>query len=565
MLKIPYGIANFKTLRTENYLYVDKTPFIRLLEEEVPYQFLIRPRRFGKSLWVSLLEHYYDLNNQERLPELFDGLAISHQFTPKAAGFLVLRLSFAGVNTTEGKKALMESFDDLVSQGADDFFIRYQNIFQEKITVKKRAEAAIREIIYKTSQAGQQLYILIDEYDNFANDLIGQGNKDLYYELLTSEGYVRTFYKTIKDGTQSAVARIFMTGVSPIMLDDLTSSGFNITFNLTSDPRFNAMMGFTERELENILRQLQLPEEIKLTKLREDLRAFYNGYLFEKDAPERLYNSDMVLYFINHLQSTGKYPEEILDNNVKTDYRKLRELAFGFRDEVDLEKVIYDEEISGGLVERFSLKEMYTEKDNFISLLYYMGMLTIKRSILKGIVFGIPNYVSQKIYWEYFLSNIKAQLPLEDRELRQGVAEMALRGDLASFLAATSRVLEGLSNRDLRKFDEKYIKVLLFTLLQISGVYITISEAETVKGYLDLSLIADRRYATEIAYEWVWELKYLKEKERCQLPAVRQAGCRQLTGYLAQERVRNRFSRQLRAVFLTFVGKKEILVDWVEL
>ncbi len=409
-MKIPYGISNFAHLRKDNYLYVDKTRFVEILENEnSPYQFLIRPRRFGKSLFISLLENYYDIKNKEGFDDLFKGLYIGDNPTPLKNSYLILRFSFAAIITGESRERLIDSFDFEVSRTVQYSLKKYESILgkQQLPGGITGAEQVIKFFITKAHEAEQKVFVLIDEYDNFANDLIGTGNTALYYDLMRSEGYVRAFYKALKDGTLSSVYRIFVTGVSPIMLDDLTS-GFNITDNFTNNETMNEIMGFNEDEVKGIVKgvidECASEQNYSVENVLVDLKHYYNGYLFSERCKTQLYNSDMVLYFINFLSGHKRYPDSMIDDNVKVDYRKIRQLAFNFKDGDLIEKILKEGEVTSVLITRFSLEEMFNKRENFISILYYLGMLTIKERRINKLRLCIPNYVIKTIYWEYYVA-----------------------------------------------------------------------------------------------------------------------------------------------------------------
>ena len=564
-IKIPYGISNFGILQEEHYLYIDKTKYIEILESYPPYQFFIRPRRFGKSLFISMLEHYYDINKANDFDKLFGGTYIHEHVTEKHNGYLVLRLSFASIITNEGMGRLIESFDDCVISASKTFVDEYDHLLKmdagRKASLEKGAEIALRNIIQQAKTANQKMMLLIDEYDNFTNDLIGQSNQELYLQLLSSEGYVRNFYKAIKDGTMSSVVRVFITGVSPLMLDDLTS-GFNITHNLTLKRQLNEMLGLTQSELEDVVKKLALPQGIDLVQLYEDMRYHYNGYLFSDEAVQRLYNPDMVLYFLENLQSEGKYPRNMLDDNVKTDYRKLRTLAMNFSGKADMERIMQDEKAVVQLVERFHLEDMYERKDNFISLLYYIGMLTVKEGILNKTVLGIPNYVIRKIYWEYFIENLTSESSLDRDAVSTSITAMRESGESHLFIGELKKIMEALSNRDLMSFSEKSVKLLICALISMDGIYVIRSEMETNNGYIDMMLTKDVRYARYTKYEWLIELKYLKESDRSKLEEVNQAGLEQLARYSESELIIRSFSGgHLKKILLIVVGKTDIYIE----
>ncbi len=563
MVKIPYGISNFAMMREDKYLYVDKTRYIEVLENYPPYQFFIRPRRFGKSLFISMLEHYYDINKANDFDKLFGGTYIHQHITEKRNSYLVLRLSFSSIVTSEGIERLMKSFDDNVLIPVRSFVSRYSSLLGNVVFPVdiRNAESAIKFIIQHAHENGQQLLLLIDEYDNFANDLIGRNRQELYLQLLSSEGYVRNFYKAIKDGTMSSVARVFITGVSPLMLDDLTS-GFNITHNLTLKKQLNEMLGLTQGELQDVIDQLALPPGIDIARVYEDMQYHYNGYLFSDEATQRLYNPDMVLYFLENLQREGKYPRHMLDDNVKTDYRKLRTLAMNFSGKADMDKILQDETTVVQLVERFHLEDMYDKPENFVSMLYYIGMLTIKEGILNKTVLGVPNYVIRKIYWEYFTEQLTSVTPIHKEAMSSSITEMRERGNISLFTDELKKNMEVLSNRDLMSFSEKAVKLLICALISADDIYVIRSEMEVNTGYIDIMLTRDVRYAEYTKYEWLIELKYLKESERSKLEEVKQAGLAQLARYSESELITRGFSGEsLKKILLVVVGKTDIYME----
>ena len=566
MKKIPYGISNFEQLRRENYLYIDKTRYIELLEQDAPYQFFIRPRRFGKSLFLSMLDNYYDVMKKDRFEGLFGDLYIGENPTQYKNSYLVFRLSFAGLITSQGEERFIDSFDKTLIDEAGNFLKRYADrlggeVLPESIT---GAETVIKYIVGVASRHNQRIFVLIDEYDNFANDLIGIGHKELYYELLSAEGYVRSFYKALKEGTVKSIARVFMTGVSPIMLDDLTS-GFNITKNITMESSYNEMLGITKEELKGILAYYQVNTYLDIQSVIKDMEEYYNGYLFSGCHDIRVYNTNMALYFIDALNRYRRYPQSILDANIKTDYRKIENLAFHFKDEETITNLLTEGQIQSPLVDRFNLEYMYEKKENFISVLYYMGMLTIDKTMPNGYIFGIPNYVIRTIYWEYFLDRMKLKQRIDMRVdvLTQAVDNMAVNGEADKFRQYVTAFITTLSNRDLIRFDEKYIKMILMTLFYENGYYIPYSKYEVEGGYIDILLKKNKAFADYIKYEWMIELKYLKESERDRLEQVKQQGREQLQKYGRSEKMMKEFDRYYRKLLIVLVGKNDIYLECI--
>ncbi len=516
--RIPYGIGDFETIRKENYYYIDKTRIIKELEKH-RYPFFIRPRRFGKSLLISILENYYDIEKKDAFDELFKGLWIHQNPTEERNSYLVLRLDFSGIETSQGKQALYDSFTDNVKEYLLPFLKKYKTQIKvekaEEIQKENNPTQLIKSFISILKQSNQQAYLLIDEYDNFANDLIGANEDGLYYDILSKTGFVRTFYEAIKSGAQEgAISRIFMTGVSPIMLDDLTS-GFNIASNITLDKEFNDSLGFTQRETEAIMDYYNIADEKLKEKALEDMKNYYNGYLFNEDATVRLYNPDMVLHFMRYFQN-GEYPKKLIDMNVKTDYSKIQRLINEDRlqEESKIEQILEKEEIITKLIDMFPL-EAITNKEELTSLMFYMGMLTIDEPILANVKLRVPNLVIKEIYWQYIYRKVNRVLgdTVDIYSITKVTQVLAETGNPKVFIEyAYDKVMQYISNRDLIKMEEKHIKMIFLSFLSMNDIYIPYSELEMNKGYSDIVLVPDTRY--NIKNSQIWELKYIKENEK---------------------------------------------------
>lgn len=559
MKKIPYGISNFKIMRKENYLYVDKTKYIQILEDYAPYQFFIRPRRFGKSLFVSMLESYYDINAEKDFKELFGDLYIGKNPTPRRNQYLIFKISFAGIDTSSGEEKLKQSFNFKVMSAAQEFLDKYGGLIHETTLPEevKSAETAIEYLRRTAKKAEKQVMVLIDEYDNFANELITGGERQTYENLMHGEGLVKAFYKAIKDATMDNFARLFMTGVSPIMIDDLTS-GFNITENLTLKPTLNAMLGFTQHETEEILKLYDIYSQETI----EDMKKYYNGYRFSPVAEEYVYNSDMCLYFIKDMAEYKRYPMSMIDNNVKTDYSRVNQLALNFKDSETLETIMTQGQISTVLVERFNLSTMYSKKENFASLLFYLGMLTIKEPFEDMVKLCIPNYVIRTIYWNQFYDILQKELDIQSNTLKTCIRQMRTNGDITSFIEFFKGLVSNLSNRDLIGMNEKGIKMILTTLFGVDGTYMVLSEQENTEGYTDIFLQKKVQYEAYTKYQWILELKYLKESERQRLEEVRERGLSQLKSYAESIKVKQGIKpEELKQALIIVVGKKDVYCD----
>ncbi|MEL5864854.1 ATP-binding protein [Clostridium cochlearium] len=562
MKRIPYGISNFEVLRKENYLYVDKTSYIEILDRYAPYNFFIRPRRFGKSLFISMLENYYDINKKDKFEELFGDLYIGKNPTENRNRFLVWKISFAGVDAGHGEEELRKSFNFKVASSAREFLYKYGDILGEnKLSMEDMsAEMVVAHISMLSKINNKQVFVLIDEYDNFANELITGGKQSTYEGILHGEGFVKVFYKAIKDATMDNFNRIFMTGVSPIMLDDLTS-GFNITRNYTLDRDLNAMMGFTREELSWIMDEVNIKDTELRKKICTDMTTYYDGYKFNKKA-DSVFNPDMSMYFLDNYLAYNEYPEEMIDNNVKTDYGKVNQLAYNFNDTEALEEIMTKGETSTMLVDRFNIHTMYSVKENFKSLLFYLGMLTIKGQGISGTILRVPNYVIKTIYWEQYFQRMNLEYNLQIKDVRDAITEMRAYGNIEPLVEIIGEILEGLSNRDLMQMEEKHIKMMFLTLLGIDSTYFIQSEAENNKGYVDIMLKRKIQFKDITKFQWIIELKYIKESERDTLEKVKEEGIKQLQGYAESKMVQEELGQDdLRKVLILVVGKKHIYTE----
>jgi len=562
--RIPYGIGDFELIRSKNMYYVDKTRMIKDLELH-QYLFFIRPRRFGKSLLISTLENYYDILRKDRYDDLFKGLWIHEHPTEERNSYLILRLDFSGIETSYGKEKLYESFTDKVKKQLITFLYRYEEYFKTSIVneVKKESDPTqlMTSFVSIIKQNQKKAYLLIDEYDNFANDLIGAHQDDVYYEVLSRTGFVRTFYELIKEGAQTgALSRIFMTGVSPIMLDDMTS-GFNISKNITLEKTFNESLGFTQSEAETMMDYYNILSEKEKNKALDDMKTYYDGYLFSEECTERLYNPDMVLHFMNSF-TEGRYPKTMTDMNVKTDYGKIQRLIREDRNTTEsskIETILEKDEIVTKLVEMFPL-EIITNRESFISLMFYMGMLTIKEPFMAIVKLKVPNLVIREIFWEYMYHKVNRVLgdTIDIASIANVTQTLAETGNPEEFVEyAYDKVMKYVSNRDLIHFEEKHIKILLLSFLSMNQVYIPYSEPEMNKGYADIVLVPDSRYGVKNSQ--IWELKYIKEKENPE-SKIKEAK-EQIQRYEADEKFLrlSEGTQVFRYILLAYKDRMEIL------
>ncbi|MCK4260401.1 MAG: AAA family ATPase [Halanaerobiales bacterium] len=556
-MKLPNNISDFKLLRRENYLYVDKTKYIEKLENLGRYLFFIRPRRFGKSLFLSTLANYYDLDQVDDFENLFGDLYIGKNSTTFKNSNFILALDFSGLDTSNPEE-LKNSFNDRVLGSLITFFNYYQNYFPKKEEIieelKNTSMTRRMDILFnEVAITNYKIYVIIDEYDHFANDLVAVGDGEYYRNVIRASGFVRDFYEIIKIGTKRVIDRIFISGIAPLMLDDMTS-GFNITSNITMIPQTNELLGFTEEEIDSILQSIPWIDNIK--ELMPELKAYYNGYIFNINAKKRIYNPNMIFYFLQQCEYLGTYPEVLVDENIKTDYARLNRLTMNENNCETLDEIIKNNGIVSNIVSKFSFDQMYNQQ-YFVSLLFYLGLLTIEKKIRTRLYLKIPNQVIKIIFWEYFERKLqeKFHLKLDLEELHQSIETIAFDGEIKPYIDYISQnVLQVLSNRDLIQFDEKYLKVILLTYLGLSNIYKISSEKEVDKGYIDIFLEKDIRFP-DVKYEWIWELKYLKKSETNQLERVKKEGLTQLDQYAKSRHFKDK--ENLKKALIIFIGKDE--------
>jgi len=562
---IPYGISDFKRLREEGAYYVDRTEYIAQLEGIAKYILFLRPRRFGKSLWVSTLHHYYGLEYKEDFQRLFGDLYIGQHPTSNANSYLVLRLNFSGIKYASYEK-IEEVFVGLLKASIYKFFDTYTPTYFDSFDsnfIKKQVDASsllhhfLR--VVRSKHPHLKIYVLIDEYDHFASALLTK-NKATFLQVVGIGGFVQAFYESLKTGTESVIERIFITGVSPLMIDSLVS-GFNIIRDCTHELQFHDMMGFREEEVANLLRQSGLSGQV-LEDLLARMRVWYDGYRFHKKALYGLYNPIMVFHFVLDYLETSAIPEVLLDTNIASDYGKIQAVArLGGAECIEvLEKLIRKEECLAKLTLKFSLERGFTP-DDFVSLLYYMGLLTIKGSQFLDLNFGMPNYVIEVLYYAYFLQLIRERTNLSIRtgEMNKAIAHIALKNDFSPFIELAEKIMQNLSNRDSLNFGEKHLQTTLFALLYPSDAYNVITEYEVGRQYIDVFL--QKRDESLDINQFLLELKYLPKSQASQLEKVRTEGLEQVCTYASHERFKSVV--RLHAYLIVFVGAKAEVVEEV--
>ena len=538
MKKLPYGISNYEELIKENYYYVDKTMYIEKLENLPEKRILfLRPRKFGKTLFTSTLENYYDLKKENEFEELFGNTYIGRNPTKLKNTYHILKFNFSGIDTSN-EETTMKGFKEKVTISINSFVQKYHLDFY--VNWDMTAEGLLSSLIeaFKIQKAEEKIYVIIDEYDHFANELLGF-HTNQFKELVSKNGKVRKWYEILKEGTESVIDRIFITGVAPITLDSLTS-GFNIGSDKTQSASFNEMMGFTNKELDTILEELGINEQEKKS-LIPIMKENYDGYKFSIEATEKLYNSNMCLYFLNRYLERREIPNQLIDMNIASDYSKLGkmlDLCQGEEREKIIEKTVAGEGIVSEITEKFNPAMEFTEKD-LISMLFYLGYLTIAGEEFEMPELKIPNRVMKEIYSEYFMNilNKNADLQIAESEYTEILKEIALEGKIDKLVSLAQKYLENLSNRDYVKFDEKYIKLIFYCIAMNLKIFRLKSEMEVQRKYPDILLIPKNQTK---GYKGIMiEFKYLKKEQAEKLQEKQEEARKQIEEYAEFEEIKD--------------------------
>ena len=518
--RVPYGVSNFVDIIERNQYYVDKTMYLPLLEKEADALFFIRPRRFGKSLLISMMRAYYDISMTERFQELFGNLWIGSHPTPQQGKYQVLYLDFSKIGG--GIKLLEDRFNDYCGQCVD-FFVDtlYKDYYTPEAIAKIKginyASGKLNALAMEAQKNGYQLFLIVDEYDNFTNVVLNEHGEDVYWALTHASGFYREIFKVFK----GMFARIFMTGVSPVTLDDLTS-GFNIGWHISTKAPFNQMLGFSTEDVRDLFTYYKnsgdLPADTDVEAIIEDMKPWYDNYCFSEEAlrtQSKVFNCDMVLYYLRNYMETGEAPRQMIDPNTKTDYNKMKKLLQLDKLDGDRKGVIMTiaekGEIVGNIEESFPA-EALTNPEIFISLLFYYGMLTIKDTFGDQLILGIPNNNVRKQYYNYLLEQYQEEKYINTSNLKTMFTYMAFEGVwkecleyMAKAYAEVSSVRDGIeAERNLQGFFMAYFS--------LNNYYYTAPELELNHGYCDFFLLPNlTHYPTKHSY--IIELKVLSKKE----------------------------------------------------
>ena len=576
--EIPYGVSDFDIVRRDNMYYVDKTMYLPQLESQARYLFFIRPRRFGKSVFISMLHAYYDISRADKFQEMFGDLWIGQHPTPLQGKFLVLYLDFSQVGGTIAQ--LEENFNRYCKVRLDTFVDTYRQYYSEDFVKKVlSADDATYKLLLinnESKKLGLSTYLIIDEYDNFTNTVLNEQGESVYWAITHAEGFYRDIFKKFK-GT---FERIFITGVSPVTLDDVTS-GFNIGWHITTKAEFNQMLGFSTEEVRNIFTYYRdhgfIRPDTDVEAIIEDMKPWYDNYCFAEDAlhtQSKVFNCDMVLYYLRNYMNTGEAPKQMIDPNTKTDYNKMRKLIQLDKLDGDRKGVIKTiaetGEITTHLEETFPANKI-TEPEIFPSLLFYYGMLTIKGTRGDKLILGIPNNNVRKQYYGYLKEMFEEKASLSVNRLTDYYYDMAYDGKwrdgltfLAESYANVSSVRDGIeAERNLQGFFMAY--------LNLNSYYYTAPELELNHGYCDFFLLPDlTHYPTKHSY--ILELKLIPKKERGMTKKAHEAlinqqweeAKKQIISYAGAPRVEIlRQGTQLHKIIMQFDGWKLYRMDEV--
>ena len=547
---------------------MDRTTYIEKLEDLAGrFLFYLRPRKFGKSLFISMLHHYYGEEWKGEFHDLFGKYYIGQHPTPLANSYLVLKFDFSGIQTDK-RDGVERYFTAKVNNGIKDFFTAYAYPEGDYgLADETDSAGALLDNFFslvKKRSPGKKIYILIDEYDHFANELIAF-HLDTFKESVSRNGFVRKFFEVIKEATgEGLVDRMFVTGVSPVTLDSLTS-GFNIGEKISLELNLHEMLGFTEREAVELL-AVAGAAEAEMPAMLEDLRNWYNGYLFHPDATNRLYNPNMLIYFANLYQRHGKYPEKLLDENIASDYSKIRRMLESGGQTTALniqEEVLEKGWVRASLTIQFTFDRLWV-KDDFTSLLFYLGMLTVQGRAGAFWTFAIPNFVIKTLFYDYFLEVLRQRVELKETlytEMNDATYTLSMDNDPVPLIRIVEKILTRLSGRDVQKFEESHLQTIFAALLTSSQAYLVRSQPEVERHFVDL--LCTIQPGVPVNWNFAFELKYLKKKEASQLKAKTAEAVRQLEDYLQTDDLRN--IPHLAAYAIVFVGAEAKVVKRVGL
>ena len=517
--RLPYGINDFEAIIEQNQYYVDKTMYLPLLENQPSNIFFIRPRRFGKSIFLSMLHAYYDCSKKEKFQALFGDLWVGKHPTPLQGKYQILHLDFSYVGGSIEK--LEENFNMYLRVKLDGFMRVYQEFyladFKEKFFKSDSAVEKLALLQDETATKGIPLYLIIDEYDNFTNTVLNEQGEKVYWAITHADGFYRDVFKKFK----GMFERIFITGVSPVALDDVTS-GFNIGWHISTKPEFNQMLGFSQEEVRKMFAYYKevggIPATSDIEAMIDEMKPWYDNYCFSKNALEtqsKVFNCDMVIYYLRNYMDYGQAPDQMIDPNTRTDYNKMKKLLQLDKLDGDRKGVIRTIAETGQIVttleETFPASRL-TNPQTFTSLLFYYGMLTIKDTFGDMLILGIPNNNVRKQYYGYLLEQYQEEKFVDLTQMKILFTYMALEGKWREALEAMAKAYEDVSSVRDGIESERNLQGFFMAYLNLNNYYYTAPELELNHGYCDFFLLPNlTHYATKHSY--ILELKVLSKKD----------------------------------------------------
>ncbi len=550
--RIPYGVSDFVAVVEQNQYYVDKTMYLPLLEQQPSNLFLIRPRRFGKSIFLNMLRAYYDSSQKAKFEKRFGNLWIGQNPTPLQGRYQVLFLDFSKAGA--GIENLEANFNLYCCRQLDGFMATYEDAYSERIVenffASQSAADKLSMIEVEATRQGYPLYLIVDEYDNFTNVVLNEKGNDLYHAITHASGFYREIFKKFK----GMFERIFMMGVSPVTLDDLTS-GFNIGWNISTDYQFNMMLGFSESDVREMFQYYKDAGQLKgdVEAMIAEMKPWYDNYCFAKESLTRdpkMFNCDMVFYYLRNYMNLDKAPEQMIDPNTRTDYNKMKKLIQldhldGDRKGV-LRKITEEGEIVANLITTFPASQI-TDPDMFPSLLFYYGMLTITATRGERLVLSIPNNNVRKQYYEYLLEDYQAKNKeyINLNNLRDLFYDMSYDGKWREALEFIAHAYKDNSSVRSMIEGERNIQGFFTAYLSVNAYYLVAPEVELNHGFCDMFLMPDLQRYSGVAHSYILELKYLPSKEyETTAPAQWQEAVDQIHRYAEARGYNNSFKAQ---------------------
>ena len=574
--RIPYGMMNFIDVREDDCYYVDKTHYIPLIENANKYFFYIRPRRFGKSLTISMLHHYYNILEADKFEKWYGDLYIGKHPTPERNSYLIIYLNFAVVN------AELNSYRQSLDAHCNTEFNFFCDVYaqylpkgiKEEMNKKKGAVEQLDYLYKECVKTNQQIYLFIDEYDHFTNKILSEPSCLEDYKSETyGTSYLRSFFDTVKAGTDSTIKRCFVTGVSPVTMDDLTS-GFNIGTNYSLSPEFNEMTGFNEEEVRAMLDYYATTCQFhhSTDELIEAMKPWYDNYCFAEQSygGTTMYNSNMVLYFVdNYIRNGGYMPRNMVEENIRVDYNKLRMLIRKDKefahDASTIQTLVQQGYVTGELKTGFPA-ETVAEPDNFISLLFYFGMLTISGTKRGKTLLTIPNQVVREQLYSYLLDTYnEADLRFDNWEKGKLASAMAYRGDWKAYFDYIAECLHRYSSQRDKQKGEAYVHGFTLAMTAQNRFYRPISEQENQEGYADIFMFPLLDIYKDMLHSYIIELKYAKGKDSDEkVEQLRQEAITQANRYAASETVQKAIgTTTLHKIIVVYQGMKMVVCEEV--